>query len=878
MAMTERNLTVNGKTYRIFDVSRADIPDGPGSLPYSIRILLENVLRKEKLGKASAGDVQKVLAYRSKPGQDIPYYPARVLMQDFTGVPAVVDLAAMRNAMVARGGDPKKINPLIPVDLVIDHSVQIDFWQGQNALQKNVEMEYTRNSERYRLLKWAAESMDNFRVVPPNSGICHQINFENLGRIVRESDEDGTPTLFPDTLIGTDSHTTMIDGLGIMGWGVGGIEAEAVLLGQAYVMPVPEVIGVKLSGSLPAGTSASDLVLTLTEMLRKEGVVGKFVEYFGPGMSALPLPDRATVANMSPEYGATMGFFPVDDKTIRYLKETGREEAAVLSEAYLKETGMFFSPDSEPLYNKVLHLDLGSVRPSLAGPYRPQDRIDVSNLPKIFGAELEKNAPGSADKTVPAQINGTDVQIPHGAVAIASITSCTNTSNPFVMVGAGLLAKKARARGLKPPVWVKTSLAPGSQVVLDYLERAGLVDELEGIGFTLSAFGCATCIGNSGPLPDFVTRAIDEGGLLTASVSSGNRNFEARIHQKVRFNFLGSPLYVVAYALAGRVDMDIMKEPIGRDTEGKEVYLKEIWPSSEEIEAVLGTAVKADDFVKRYTEVFKGDDTWRSLKVDSSELFPWDPESTYIREPDLFFDAPEGDPGVLEGARALGVFGDSITTDHISPAGTIAADYPAGRYLQEKGVPQKDFNSYGSRRGNHEVMMRGTFGNIRIKNQLVPEKTGGYTRRSPEGEIEFIYDAAIKYAEEGTPLIVLAGKEYGTGSSRDWAAKGPRLQGVRAVIAESFERIHRSNLVGMGVLPLCFTGGDTISSLGLTGFESYSISGLGDFIPGTVAEVTALSPEGKNTRFKAALQIYSSVEADFIRSGGVLPYVLEELK
>jgi aconitate hydratase len=878
MANIERNFTIDGKTYRIFDVSKADIPDGIGSLPYSIRILLENILRKASLGKASAEDVHKVLAYRSSPGQDIPYYPARVLMQDFTGVPAVVDLAAMRNAMVARGGDPKKINPLIPVDLVIDHSVQIDFWQGKNALQKNVEMEYTRNSERYRLLKWAAESMDNFRVVPPNSGICHQINFENLGRIVRESSEGGSPTLIPDTVIGTDSHTTMIDGLGIMGWGVGGIEAEAVLLGQAYVMPVPEVIGVKLTGKLPAGVSASDLVLTLTEMLRKEGVVGKFVEYFGPGMSALPLPDRATVANMSPEYGATMGYFPVDDSTIRYLKETGREEAAALSEAYLKETGMFFSPDSEARYNKVLHLDLGSVRPSVAGPYRPQDRIDVSDLPRVFGDELEKNAPGSSGKTVKAHINGTEIEIPQGAVAIASITSCTNTSNPFVMIGAGLLARKARARGLKPPAWVKTSLAPGSQVVLDYLERAGLVDDLEGIGFTVSAFGCATCIGNSGPLPDFVTEAVDSEGLLTASVSSGNRNFEARIHQKVRFNFLGSPLYVVAFALAGRVDLDIMKEAIGKDAEGREVFLKDIWPTSDEINSVLGSAVKSEDFVKRYAEVFQGDVTWRSLKVDKSELFPWDLESTYIREPDLFFDPPEGDPGVIEKARALGAFGDSITTDHISPAGTIAADYPAGRYLQEKGVLQRDFNSYGSRRGNHEVMMRGTFGNIRIKNQLVPEKTGGYTRRSPGSEIEFIYAAATKYAEEGTPLIVLAGKEYGTGSSRDWAAKGPRLQGVRAVIAESFERIHRSNLVGMGVLPFTFSRGDSVSSLGLSGFETYSISGLEDFAPGTTVEVSAKSPEGKTIRFKATLQIYSRVEAEFIKSGGVLPYVLEELK
>ncbi len=877
MSETAQNLTIQGKTYHIFNVSKLNIPGGIKSLPYSIRILLENVLRKSSLGQAAEADIQKVLSYAEKPGQDISYYPARVLMQDFTGVAAVVDLAAMRNAMVAKGGDPKKINPLIPVDLIIDHSVQIDYWQGGDSLTKNVDMEYTRNTERYRLLKWASESMDNFRVVPPNSGICHQINFENLGQIVRENDEGGVSTLLPDSVIGTDSHTTMIDGLGIMGWGVGGIEAEAVLLGQAYVMPVPEVIGVKLTGSLPNGVTATDAVLTLTQMLRKEGVVGKFVEYFGPGMSALPLPDRATIANMSPEYGSTMGFFPVDEKTIAYLKETGRQKEAEISEAYLKETGMFFSADSEPVYNKVLSLDLSTVQPSLAGPYRPQDRINLSDVPAAFAAELEKVSPGTKDTTFPMTIDGEEVQVPHGAVAIASITSCTNTSNPFVMIGAGLLAKNARARGLKPPKWVKPSVAPGSQVVLDYLNRAGLTDELEGIGFAVTALGCATCIGNSGPLPDYVNETIDKHSLLTASVGSGNRNFEARIHQKVRFNYLMSPIYVVAYALAGRMDLDMISEPLGKDSEGKDVFLKDILPSSDEINAAMGKAVKSEDFVNRYSKIYDGDDKWQSLKVDKSELFPWDPDSTYIRQPE-FFDAPEGDPSIIEGARALGVFGNSITTDHISPAGTIAADYPAGKYLLEKGVKQNDFNSYGSRRGNHEVMMRGTFANIRIKNKLVPEKTGGYTRREEGAEVEYIWDAAEKYMAEKTSLIVLAGTEYGTGSSRDWAAKGPRLQGVRAAIAMSFERIHRSNLVGMGIVPLKFAEGESAESLGLTGFETYSIKGLRDLLPGTVAEVTATDAAGKTTTFKAELMVYSGVEAEFIKSGGVLPYVIEQLK
>ena len=695
--------------------------------------------------------------------------------------------------------------------------------------------------------------------------------------MIRATEEGGTTTLIPDTLIGTDSHTTMINGLGIMGWGVGGIEAEAVVLGQAYGMPVPEVIGVKLTGSLEKGVTASDLVLTLTELLRKQGVVGKFVEYFGPGMSSLPLPDRATIANMSPEYGATMGYFPVDETTLEFLRATGRENAADIAEVYLKETGLFFSPEVEPAYSAVLTLDLGSVTPSVAGPYRPQDRIDITDLPRVFDRELEKVAPGTKGKTFPISIEGTTHQVPHGAIAIAAITSCTNTSNPHVMIGAGLLAKKAHARGLKPPAWVKTSIAPGSRVVLDYLERAGLVKELEGIGFTVSAFGCTTCIGNSGPLPDYVTEAIEEKDLLTASISSGNRNFEARIHQKVRFNFLASPLYVVAFALAGRIDIDIMNESIGTDTEGTEVFLKDVWPSVDEIEKALKESVFTEDFRKRYAVINEGDESWQALKVEKSELYPWDPDSTYIRKPE-FFDAPEGDPSTIEKAKALGVFGDSITTDHISPAGAIAADYPAGRYLKKKGVSQIDFNSYGSRRGNHEVMMRGTFGNIRIKNRLTPEKTGSFTRRGQDAQLEFIYDAAMAYAEKNTPLIILAGKEYGTGSSRDWAAKGTRLLGVKAVLAESYERIHRSNLVGMGVLPLTFAAGESIESLGLSGFESYTIKGLKELKPGAIAEATAVDSGGGKKKFKVKLEVFSKVEADFIRHGGVLPYVLEELK
>ena len=877
MSNVERTLEIDGKTYRIFDVPKADIPGGLTSLPYSIRILLENVLRKSALGQAPGEDAEKVLAYLGSPGQDVSFYPSRVLMQDFTGVPAVVDLAAMRDAMVERGGDPGKINPLIPVDLIVDHSVQIDFWGGTNALKKNVEMEYSRNSERYRLLKWASESMDNFHVVPPNSGICHQINLEHLGQIVRVSDENGKATLIPDTLIGTDSHTTMINGLGIMGWGVGGIEAEAVVLGQAYGMPVPEVIGVKLTGSLPKGTTASDVVLTLTELLRKEGVVGKFVEYFGPGMSSLPLPDRATIANMSPEYGATMGYFPVDETTLGYLRDTGREAAAQVAEKYLRETGMFFDPDARPAYNSELTLDLGSVKPSVAGPYRPQDRVDVSALPALFAKELEKAAPGSKGKTFPITIDGTTHQVPHGAIAIAAITSCTNTSNPHVMIGAGLLARKARERGLTPPAWVKTSIAPGSRVVLDYLERAGLTEDLEALGFIISAFGCTTCIGNSGPLPDFMTSAIEDEHLLTASISSGNRNFEARIHQNVRFNFLSSPLYVVAFALAGRIDIDMLNEALGRDREGREVFLKDLWPTGEEIDTALKESVFTEDFRKRYATINEGDESWKALEVEKSELFSWDPASTYIRKPE-FFDAPEGSPGTVEGARVLGVFGDSITTDHISPAGAIAADYPAGRYLEAQGVGKTDFNSYGSRRGNHEVMMRGTFGNIRIKNRLVPEKTGSFTRRTLDAEPEFIYEAAMAWADESTPLIVLAGKEYGTGSSRDWAAKGTRLLGVRAVLAQSYERIHRSNLVGMGVLPLTFTEGESAESLGLTGFESYSIRGIDGLEPGSEAQVIAVDGSGGSKSFTARLQVFSKTEADFIRKGGVLPYVLEELK
>ncbi|MBL7041550.1 MAG: aconitate hydratase AcnA [Pirellulaceae bacterium] len=861
-------------------------------LPYSIRVLLEAVLRNCDGYVVSEDDVRNLAAWNAAaPAKlEVPFKPARVVLQDFTGVPAVVDLAAMRSAMKRLGGDPKRINPLIPVDLVIDHSVQVDRFASPDALNANVELEFQRNRERYEFLRWGQKAFENFRAVPPNVGIIHQVNLEFLAKGVFLRQDDQGPVAIPDSLVGTDSHTTMINGLGVVGWGVGGIEAEAVMLGQPLYMLMPEVVGFELTGELPPGATATDLVLTIVEILRKEGVVGKFVEYFGAGVSKMSLADRATIANMVPEYGATMGFFPIDDETLGYLRRTGRTEDEVeLVERYTKEQGIFRTDDSPtPKYTKTLSLDISTIEPSLAGPKRPQDRVPLAAMKTAFqsalrapvserGFALDEDA---CKRTAQVTTDGDSKEIGHGAVVIAAITSCTNTSNPSVMLAAGLLAKKAVERGLEVKPYVKTSLAPGSRVVTDYLDRAGLTKVLEQLGFHTVGYGCTTCIGNSGPLPEPVAAAVTDGDLVAAAVLSGNRNFEGRVSPMVKANYLASPPLVVAYALAGTTDIDLTSEPLGCDRDGQDVYLKDIWPSTEEIKDLAAKSLDAEMFKSRYGNAFDCNETWNKISVTEGDLYAWDEASTYIQEPPFLADiTPEVAPiQPITGARVLALLGDSVTTDHISPAGAIAQDSPAGRFLIEQGVEPRDFNSYGSRRGNDRVMLRGTFANIRIRNQLAPGTEGGWTRHVPGGEQMTIYDAAVKYREEGTPLVVLAGTEYGTGSSRDWAAKGTYLLGVRAVIAASYERIHRSNLVGMGVLPLEFTDGQTWQSIGLTGEEQFDIEGLDDSLqPRGTVTVNATSADGKAIQFQARVRIDTPVEMDYYRNGGILQTVLRKL-
>jgi aconitate hydratase len=851
------------------------------SLPFTIRILLENLLRNLETKRSTEEDVLRLARWR--PGQapqEIAFMPTRVLLQDFTGVPAVVDLAAMRSAAERMGGDPALINPVVPADLVIDHSVQVDSFGCAAAFSLNVAKEYERNRERYSLLKWAQKAFEGFRVVPPAQGICHQVNLEFLASVVHIKRRGDAWVAYPDTLVGTDSHTTMINGIGVLGWGVGGIEAEAVMLGQPYYMLVPEVVGMKLTGALPAGATATDLVLTVTEILRKKGVVGKFVEFFGPGISSLTLPDRATVSNMSPEYGATAGYFPIDGETLNYLTMTGRKKEHVeLVELYCKEQGLFHDPGAtEPEYNDVVELDMGTVGPSVAGPRRPQDRISLSKVKKQFQRDQERLY---GKKPAPAKKGDKrEKALKDGAVVISAITSCTNTSNPSVMIGAGLLAEKAVARGLGVPDYVKTSLAPGSQVVEDYLKRAGLIEPLEALGFHIVGFGCTTCIGNSGPLPDPVRKAVEEQGLVVAAVLSGNRNFEARIHGQVKANYLASPILVVAYALAGRVDLDITKDPLAYDPEGNPVYLKELWPTREEIQATLQRSITSKMFSDRYASIDKGDKNWQALEVPEGGSYEWDADSSYIQEPPFFvgMKPQQPPPRDIKEARVLVMLGDSVTTDHISPAGSIPEDSPAGQYLIELGIQPTDFNSYGSRRGNHNVMLRGTFANIRLRNLLVPGREGAWTLHLPDEDVMSVFDASTRYRGEGVPLVVLAGKEYGTGSSRDWAAKGTLLLGVKAVLAESFERIHRSNLVGMGILPLQFMPGDNVESLGLTGKERLSISGLSKNLQaGKEMKVVAQPDKGEEIAFSVTARLDSPVEVEYYRNGGILQTVLRNL-
>jgi aconitate hydratase len=908
--------SAGGRAYEIFRLESLEKRGFAGifRLPFSIRILLENLLRHEDGLTVTAEDIAALAKWSPKgtPDREIAFRPARILMQDFTGVPALVDLAAMRDAAKALGGDPERINPQMPVDLVIDHSVQVDRFASLASFPHNVEREYGRNRERYAFLRWGRESFRNFRVVPPGTGICHQVNLEYLASVVSRKRVRGRMQAFPDTLVGTDSHTPMVNGLGVVGWGVGGIEAEAAMLGQPISMLVPEVVGFRLSGKLPAGATATDLVLTIAQMLRAKGVVGKFVEFYGKGLSSLPVADRATISNMSPEYGATIAFFPVDDETLRYLLFTGRDRAQVrLVEAYCRAQGLFRTGETrDPLFSDTLSLDLSTVEPCLAGPRRPQDRVPLAKARSAFRAALPSwgKKPGAADaeegtdrwlgegggaagRAGPAGIGSPMTgartllldrgayDLRDGAVVIAAITSCTNTSNPAVMAGAGLLAKKAVERGLRTRPWVKTSFAPGSKVVTRYLERAGLMPYLQALGFHLVGYGCTTCIGNSGPLPEAVAETIRRENLVAASVLSGNRNFEGRIHPLCRANYLASPPLVVAYALAGTVDFDPYSEPLGADRNGNPVFLADVWPGPEEIAECVRAAVEPGMFRKEYAAVFAGDETWRKLPVPGTGRFRWDPSSTYIKPPPFFegLSARPAPPEDIRGARVLAVLGDSVTTDHISPAGDIAADGPVAAWLLERGVPAEEFNSYGSRRGNHEVMMRGTFANIRLRNLLAPETEGGWTTFPPGGETMTIFDAAARYASEGVPLLILAGKEYGSGSSRDWAAKGPRLLGVRAVIAESFERIHRSNLVGMGILPLQFADGATRESLGLSGKESYSIEGIAAGIaPGMRATVRAAGEGGEQT-FPVLVRIDTPAEAQYYRHGGILPYVLRRL-
>jgi aconitate hydratase len=870
-------LTVGGRSYRMYRLDAVEKAGlGPiARLPYSIRIILENLLRAEDGRTVKRSDIEYVAKWdTSAPLQDINFRPARILMQDFTGVPAVVDLAAMRDALAKMGVDPKLANPLIPADLVIDHSVQVDNFGKKDAFDLNVLLEYQRNHERYSLLRWAQGAFRNFRAVPPGTGIVHQVNLEYLASVVfRGEGTDGVTVAYPDTLLGTDSHTTMINGLGVVGWGVGGIEAEACMLGQPITMLLPPVVGFKLKGKMSEGVTATDLVLTVTQMLRKKGVVGKFVEFYGPGVKELALADRATIANMAPEYGATIGFFPVDEQTLEYLRLSARPANLIeLVEAYSKEQGLFLTVDApDPVYNDTLELELSTVVPSLAGPKRPQDRITLPEVRGNFLATVNQEV-----KTAPFD-GGT---LADGSVVIAAITSCTNTSNPSVMLAAGLLAQKAVAKGLTVKPWVKTSLAPGSKVVMDYFNEAGLVPAMEALGFHLVGYGCTTCIGNSGPLPDAVAASVNEGKLTVAAVLSGNRNFEGRVNPLVKANYLASPPLVVAYALAGTVNIDLQNEPLGTGSDGQPVYLRDIWPSNAEVQSAVAHSVQRGMFDKQYSVVFEGDAQWRNIETATGDLFQWDEKSTYIRKAP-YFDAmvdPATSVKDMAGLRVLAVLGDSITTDHISPAGNIAKDGAAARYLMDNGVAPQDFNQYGARRGNHEVMVRGTFANIRLKNVLAGGKEGGWTTHQPSGELLTIYDAAMKYKSEGIGLMVLAGKEYGSGSSRDWAAKGVQLQGVQAVIAESYERIHRSNLVGMGVLPLQFLPGDTPISLGLTGLEVFTITGVVEGVGKTKrAHVEAVAADGKKTEFDVAVRIDTPMEAEYYRSGGILPYVLRQL-
>lgn len=879
---TLSTLDVNGNSYEYYSLPKAAKELGNiDKLPASMKVLLENLLRNEDGETVTREDLSAMADWlkERKIDREIQYRPARVLMQDFTGVPGIVDLAAMRDAVSNAGQNPEQINPLSPVDLVIDHSVMVDKYASPEAFKENVRIEMERNKERYEFLRWGQKAFENFRVVPPGTGICHQVNLEYLGKSVWTKEENGKTVAYPDTLVGTDSHTTMINALGVLGWGVGGIEAEAAMLGQPVSMLIPEVVGFRMTGKLNEGVTATDLVLTVTQMLREKGVVGKFVEFYGPGLDNLPLADRATISNMSPEYGATCGFFPVDEETINYMRLSGRdEETLALVESYCKEQGLWRSNDNEPEFTDTLELDLSEVRASLAGPKRPQDRVNMEQLGSNFDLILETNGKANEkDKSVP--VKGQDFELSHGDVVIAAITSCTNTSNPSVLMAAGLLAKKAVEKGLIRQPWVKSSFAPGSKVVTDYLAKAGLTPYLEELGFHLVGYGCTTCIGNSGPLDDEISDAINEGDLTVSSVLSGNRNFEGRVHPDVKANWLASPPLVVAYALSGTTRTDLSKDPLGKDKDGNDVMLKDIWPSSSEIAEAVKT-VDNEMFRKEYGEVFKGDEEWRSIKVAEGKTYDWQDDSTYVKNPPFFDDInePLADPSDIEDANVLAVFADSITTDHISPAGSIKPDSPAGRYLQENGVEVKDFNSYGSRRGNHEVMMRGTFGNIRIKNQMLDGVEGGFTKYIPTGEEMSIYDAAMKYIENDTPLVVLAGKEYGTGSSRDWAAKGTRLLGVKAVIAESYERIHRSNLIGMGVLPLQFEDGQGVEAHGLTGEETISIKGLNkDLKPGQMLDVVAKGKDGKEVEFQAKCRIDTSNEMKYYKNGGILHYVLRQM-
>jgi aconitate hydratase len=878
-----RTLSVDGIRYDYFSLPEAAKSIGEISrLPVSLKILLENVLRFEDGSSFKVSDAKAIAGWldAAHSEREVPFKPARILMQDFTGVPAVVDLAAMRDGITRLGGRPEKVNPLVPVDLVIDHSVQVDVYARPDALQKNVDIEFDRNAERYRFLRWGQEAFDNFRVVPPGTGICHQVNLEYLGQCVWTSTDAGTTFAYPDTLYGTDSHTTMVNGLGILGWGVGGIEAEAAMLGQPIAMLIPDVIGFRLTGKLPEGATATDLVLTVTQMLRRKGVVSKFVEFFGPGLDQLGLPDRATIGNMAPEYGATCGFFPVDKVSLDYLHLTGRDEHRIkLTEAYLKEQGMFREPGQpDPVFSDTLALDLGTVVPSLAGPKRPQDRVALKDAAAAFKTELTKGLGVPAnDVNLSVKVEGKNYELTHGDVVIAAITSCTNTSNPSVLVAAGLVARKAHAKGLQPKPWVKTSLAPGSQVVTEYLNKSGLTADLDALGFETVGYGCTTCIGNSGPLDDAIVDAIEDNKLVGAAVISGNRNFEGRVHANVRANYLASPPLVVAYALLGKVTVDITTEPLGTGSDGQPVYLKDVWPTNQEIADVIGSCLSREQFLARYGEVFKGPRQWQSIEVDTdSDTYRWSDGSTYVKNPPYFEGITMNPPPVsdVHGARILAELGDSITTDHISPAGSIRHTSPAGEYLLERQVTQANFNSYGARRGNHEIMMRGTFANIRIRNEMLHNVEGGMTRYLPSGEMMPIYDAAMRYKKEGVPLVIFGGKEYGTGSSRDWAAKGTMLLGVKAVIAESFERIHRSNLVGMGVLPLAFKAGMDRKSLGLTGEEIIDVVGLDDLKPSMDLTLVIHRPDGKTEDVPVRCRIDTADEVNYYRHGGILQYVL----